>query len=82
MQQFGESTFDLFAATVVPSRQKLLQACAKDQSSAGRRDAAVIAVLYGGGLRRSEVVALDLSDYDHATTELRVRCGTGRKARV
>ena len=62
--------------------QKLFQACAKDPSPAGRRDAALIAVLYGGGLRRSEVVALDVSDYNPETTELRVRHGKGQKARM
>ncbi len=62
--------------------QKLFNACAKDESTAGRRDAAIIAVLYGGGLRRSEVVKLDRSDYDRDTGELRIRGGKGRRDRT
>ena len=62
--------------------QKLFVACAKDETAAGRRDAALIAVLYGGGLRRSEVVALDLADYLPETAELRIRHGKGQKGRV
>lgn len=60
--------------------QQLFQTCSKDAAAAGRRDAALLAVLYGGGLRRSEVVALDVSDYHPATAEIRVRHGKGQKA--
>jgi integrase len=60
----------------------LMQACADDDSAAGRRDAAVIALLYAGGLRRSELAGLDLCDYSRATGELRVRSGAGCKERL
>ncbi len=61
--------------------QALFRACA-DRSKAGVRDAALLAALYAGGLRRSEVVHLDLSDYDPETGALIVRGGKGRKDRV
>jgi integrase/recombinase XerD len=56
--------------------------CSADASLVGVRDAALLGVLYGGGLRRSEVVALDVADYDPATAALRVAHGKGRKARL
>jgi len=43
----------------------LFHACQQDSSPAGIRDAAMLAVLYGTGLRRSELVGLDLSDYSN-----------------
>ena len=46
--------------------QKLFDACQRDTSPAGIRDGAIIALLYGLGLRRSEVVSLDLSHYNES----------------
>ncbi len=61
---------------------RLFASCARDRGPAGRRDAAILAVLYNCGLRRSELVDLDLSDYDTNDAALMVRSGKGRKARV
>jgi integrase len=41
-----------------------------------------VSVLYGCGLRRSELVDLDVGDYDSKTGALTVRSGKGNKARV
>lgn len=58
----------------------LFAACRADLSPAGPRDAAVLALLYGCGLRRSEVVALDRADLgaDGAVT---IRAAKGNKDR-
>ncbi len=60
----------------------LMKACARDTTPAGARDAALVAVLYSAGLRRSEVVALDLADYDEERGALTIRAGKGRKDRL
>jgi len=58
----------------------LMDACAKDEGPAGVRDAAIIGLLFAGGLRRAELVTLDLADYDGETRKLLVR-GKGNKQR-
>lgn len=42
----------------------LLASCETDLTPAGARDAAIIALMYGCGLRRDEVTGLDLESYD------------------
>jgi site-specific recombinase XerD len=58
----------------------LFRSC--DTTPAGVRDAALLAVLYAGGLRRSEVVALDLADWDERERSLKIRNGKGAKDRL
>lgn len=62
--------------------EALLRACENDQTAAGVRDAAIIALLYSCGLRRAELVGLNLADYDAAGGELVIRQGKGRKERL
>lgn len=50
----------------------LLNACARDKSAAGARDGALIALLRAGGLRRAEMCALQLADFDATSATLRV----------
>lgn len=59
----------------------LFRACGADDSPAGARDAAILALLYGTGLRRAELVSLNMANYDTGTGALMVR-GKGRKERI
>lgn len=59
----------------------LFQTCENDDTILGARDAALLACCYPGGLRRSEIVKLDLKDYDPENKALRVRNGKRNKER-
>ncbi len=59
----------------------LMDVCMSDPKLTGVRDAAMISILMAG-LRRSEVVALDWSDFDPKTGGLKVRRGKGIKDRM
>ncbi len=60
----------------------LMEVCAQDQSIAGIRDAAMIALMYGAGLRRSEVVALDLEHLELVSGALNIKSAKGGKDRT
>lgn len=59
----------------------LMAACFEDASPAGARDAALLGVLYTGGLRRAEAAALRREDFTAQTGALKVR-GKGDKERL
>lgn len=59
----------------------LIDACC-DGTKSGVRDAAIIAVGYGCGLRRSEIAKLAIADYDPDKQSLRIVAGKGNKDRV
>jgi len=71
----------LAGEVLTPSEmQRLLEACAESQTPLLAR--AVAEVLYGTGVRRSELLALELYDVDHRLRRLLVRAGKGEKPRV
>ncbi|HOC43774.1 MAG TPA: site-specific integrase [Thermoanaerobaculales bacterium] len=77
------------ATTTPPGRRltagelgRLLEACASDQTPRGRRDAAIIAVCYGAGLRPQQVAELELSAFDIAGRQLVLESGRGKVRRL
>jgi site-specific recombinase XerD len=58
----------------------LIEVCQGDRTAAGSRNAALIALMYVGGLRRSEIAGLDLEAYTPDTAQLVVR-SKGNKER-
>lgn len=60
---------------------KILQTCEMDNTGKGVRDSAILAVMLGCGLRRSEVVALDHKDIMWQEQAIRV-LGKGNKERL
>ncbi|HHT8313793.1 TPA: tyrosine-type recombinase/integrase [Yersinia enterocolitica] len=61
--------------------RSLFFTCESDPSSKGVRDAAILGVLLGCGLRRSEIVALDMVDMIYKDRALKV-LGKGNKERI
>jgi site-specific recombinase XerC len=59
----------------------LFNNCFEDETPAGRRDAAILALLLGAGLRRAECADLVLSDYNAEEQRVKVR-GKGDKQRL
>jgi site-specific recombinase XerD len=52
---------------------KLFATCAADETVKGARDAALLAVFYGCGLRRGELAGLDVDDFDPDDCSIVVR---------
>src|SRR5205085_12501548 len=71
-----------YPAEVLSRREveALLGACG--DSRTGRRDRAILAVLWRAGLRISEALALERRDLDFERGTIRVRCGKGAKSRT
>jgi integrase/recombinase XerC len=60
---------------------RLAEARAAENTLAGTRDLAVLELLYGSGVRLSELHGLNLGDLDLATGQMKVK-GKGRKERI
>lgn len=59
----------------------LIQNCIEDRSMVGIRDAAIISILFGAGLRREEITKLNLDDYNPEDAKLVIR-GKRSKQRI
>ncbi len=68
----------------IPTESEMtrLLAAPNPRTAIGRRDRAILELMYSTGLRVSEVAALDVADLDLTTGTLTVRCGKGGRGRV
>jgi len=62
--------------------KKLYRVCTHDKSVTGKRDYAIIAVMLATGIRRSEVIAIDIDAYNTRTGKLNIQSGKGNKQRT
>lgn len=60
----------------------LVTVCIDDGTAAGIRDAAIIGVLATCGVRRAELVSIDLADFNEDTGKIVIRGGKGNKDRA
>ncbi|MEA5511942.1 tyrosine-type recombinase/integrase [Crocosphaera sp. UHCC 0190] len=60
----------------------LMAVCENDTTTQGLRDAALIAILRGAGLRRAEAVKLQLKDFNQEAGSLQIIGGKGDKDRL
>lgn len=76
------STLPAGRSLTMGEKTALSNICQADSSPKGARDAALFALGFGCGLRRAELVDLEVADFSTELGELRIRRGKGRKARV
>jgi integrase len=82
IENVSGSTLPRGRALETAELSQLFKVCTDDKSPAGRRDAAMLAVLYGTGMRRAELAGLDVTDLDLSEGSILVRNGKRRKQRT
>ena len=76
-------TRKLKGRALTPSEiRALMRVCGEDKSKLGVRDACLIAILRGAGLRRGEVVKLRVKDFNPETRRLEINHAKGGKNRL
>ncbi len=65
----------------VTELNKLIDLCLYKDNPKSLRDAVMMTLLYGAGLRRSEITTLNISDYEENGGKIRI-IGKGNKARI
>jgi site-specific recombinase XerD len=62
--------------------KNLYRVCTQDISPAGKRDLAIIATMLATGIRRSEVITINIEDYNTRNGLLNIQSGKGNKQRT
>jgi site-specific recombinase XerD len=62
--------------------KKLYRVCTQDITPAGKRDLAIIATMLATGVRRSEVITINIEDYNTRNGLLNIQSGKGNKQRT
>jgi len=80
IKEINGNRIDKGRALKISELKKLIKTCNNENNISGERDAVIISITYGAGLRRDETANLKTSNYDRKNGTIKIK-GKGNKER-